>query len=462
MSGVIAEFFALFKGDSSQLQGEFAKVKNSLLGQTAAFAGLAVAGVYAFTKIYDQAAQVVKVFTDLAEGAMKYGLQVEDMARITGDSVQETSMLIQAADDARISYEQLTVAMKMAVKQGIDPSLSGLMELADQYNALETPISRDQFLLKTFGRNGLEMGKLMELGSEGIKKSADEAEKLGLVLGPEAIENAKKYFDAIDKGKDAFTGLSNSLGQAFMPALTDATNTMTGFAEIIIAQNLNENAWNKALKMGVATMQDYDRSQTDVWFGRKSLNESTQEAKKLTGDYNDRIKDTTTQTWLLDAATRGYKDTLPGYISLITGAKESLDNYILDLIAARNYIAGIQNKVAVITIITRYLNEAGVEGSVVGFDNKGAPVIAKGGRKTNTPISGYGVVPAIGSATGGGWASGGYSGGGILVGERGPEVISQSNHGYIAPNDTAQINITDASMRTMAKYISDAMLTARA
>src|SRR5512137_2173517 len=141
--GVIAEFYALFKGDSSQLEGVFAKVKSSLLGQAALFAGAAVAGVAAYERIYRAIAPVVKSFIDLSTEAMAYGLQVKDLGRITGDTAEDTSKLIQAADDARVTYDQLTTAMRMAVKQGIDPSLEGMQKLADQYNAIKEPIERD-------------------------------------------------------------------------------------------------------------------------------------------------------------------------------------------------------------------------------------------------------------------------------------------------------------------------------
>jgi len=126
---VIAEFYALIKGDSSQLQGELAKTKTALGSTGGEVQKLSSISVLSFAAMAGAAYKVGQTFVDLANDAMKYALQVKDMARITGDTVQETSMLIQAADDARITYDELTAAMRLAVKQGIDPSLEGMMKI---------------------------------------------------------------------------------------------------------------------------------------------------------------------------------------------------------------------------------------------------------------------------------------------------------------------------------------------
>ena len=225
---VIAEFYALIKGDSSQLQGELNKTKASLNGTGTEVNKLSNTSVLGFAAMAAGAYGVGKAIVDLANETMNYGLQVKDMARITGDTVEETSMLIQAADDARISYEELTVAMKMAVKQGIDPSIEGLMKLADQYNSIEDPIKRDQFLLETFGRSGLKMGQMMELGAAGIKASADEAQRLGLVLDNLDVEQAQKYFTSLDTLNDSMTGVKITAGNELIPVfmtIVDTVNT---------------------------------------------------------------------------------------------------------------------------------------------------------------------------------------------------------------------------------------------
>ena len=121
-----------------------------------------------------------------------YAAQVRDMSRATGMSVEETSRLIQVADDVNISYEKLKMSMQLAAKQGIDTSTESLKRLSDQYMSLAPGTERMQFLLTTFGRSGADMGKLMELGSKGIDKVNASVEK-GLILTPEILRQARAH-----------------------------------------------------------------------------------------------------------------------------------------------------------------------------------------------------------------------------------------------------------------------------
>ena len=158
-------------------------------------------------------------YDSVISSTMTYGLQVKDLARITGDSVESTSMLIQAADDARISYETLTMASRMMVRQGIQPSIQSISDLADKYNTLSDPLEKNRLLMETFGRAGLQMGKLLERGSEGIKASADQASELGLVLSKETVQASQELFEATDNLEDAMKGLSTTIGVALIPSI---------------------------------------------------------------------------------------------------------------------------------------------------------------------------------------------------------------------------------------------------
>ncbi len=62
--------------------------------------------------------------------------------------------------------------MKLAAKDGIEPSIENLAKLSDEYLALAPGMERTQFLMDRFGRSGDEMGKLLEKGRDFLEGSA--------------------------------------------------------------------------------------------------------------------------------------------------------------------------------------------------------------------------------------------------------------------------------------------------
>ena len=121
---------------------------------------------------------------------IQYAEQVRDMKRATGESAEESSRLIQVADDVGISYDKLKTSLQMAARQGIDTSVESLKAMSEEYLTLAPGTERMQFLLEKFGRSGAEMGRLLEMGAEGIEKLNAGIES-GLVLSDEILKQAR-------------------------------------------------------------------------------------------------------------------------------------------------------------------------------------------------------------------------------------------------------------------------------
>ena len=146
----------------------------------------------AVSQIFNMVSSAVR---DTVNSYVDYGKQVEVMADYLDISTDATSRLIQVGADAEVSYDTIKLAAKKLATDGIAPNTDAMAKLSDQYLAIQDPLQRTQFLIDTFGRSGMEMSKIMELGGTKIKAlSADVSESL-------IIDQKKK--DAIDKTKDA-------------------------------------------------------------------------------------------------------------------------------------------------------------------------------------------------------------------------------------------------------------------
>jgi hypothetical protein len=178
-----------------------------------------------FRSMYQTVLDVVRVGQQVWQATgqefVNYAEQVKNLSRNIGVTAEDASRLIQVADDVRISYESIGTATKIAQKQGIDVSIEGLKKLAAQYKSLPAGIERSQFLLKTFGKSGLEMGKLMEKGADGIDQMSKAVEG-NLVLTKEAIQISDDYQASVDTLGDAWKGFLMGPAQGVVKWLGDS------------------------------------------------------------------------------------------------------------------------------------------------------------------------------------------------------------------------------------------------
>ena len=188
---------------------------------------------------------------------MEYAYQVRTLSRDIGGTPEDISKLIQAADDAQVSFETMKTAMVMANKQGVDVTIQGMMNLADQYLAIQNPLDRTRFLTDTFGRSGEQLGALMAMGAAGIEAAGIEAEKYGRILSESAIQQTEKFRIAQDNLDDSLAKMKDTLALEVMPSLTTLINTVN---PVINAYNSMKSALDSldpALKGIITTMYSF-------------------------------------------------------------------------------------------------------------------------------------------------------------------------------------------------------------
>lgn len=187
-------------GADKEVIAGLAGVKNAL-SQAGMIAGSFVAAYYTVDKVLDA---TVGTFVN-------YAAQVRELSRLTGTSAEDTSRLIQMADDLTISYESLQKALWAASKNGFDVNVQSLAAMADEYVALGSASEKAEFLAKRFGKSGAEMGKLLEMGGAGVR-AANAAIQENMILTEEAVAKAREYEIAVDNLTDAWQGFKVAAG----------------------------------------------------------------------------------------------------------------------------------------------------------------------------------------------------------------------------------------------------------
>lgn len=238
-------------GSATKRIGELGKGLNSTVQQMTGFnlAQLSAAGAAAL--VARQVGESIRFFASYAE-------EVRELSAATGMSNEESSRMIQLFDDANVSTEALTMAARQMVRQGIAPNIDNIAKLADEYNALEDPLEKSKLLMDNFGRSGLEMGKLLEMGSDAIREAGKSAELFGQVLDDEAIAAAEEYRLALDNLSDASEGLKISLGKELVPMLADVANEVNRVVEEHLMATQVTEELDKAVQRGVISQQQMD------------------------------------------------------------------------------------------------------------------------------------------------------------------------------------------------------------
>ena len=180
-------------------------------GVMAAIGG-AVAGIVEFTK-------------DAITETGTYNDQIKDLARITGDSLENTSRLIQVAQDLGIEYKDLISGLGNATKNGVDVSIDSLLTLADEYKDLETPIDRAKWLTENFGAAGRDLEPIFEQASQSIVEDLADVDE-ALVWDEEKQATVDEYERSLGELEQSFEDLKIEVSLKVMPAIQGLMNVM--------------------------------------------------------------------------------------------------------------------------------------------------------------------------------------------------------------------------------------------
>ena len=286
------------------------------------------------------AVMFVKGIKNIADETVKYADQVRDLSRALGTNAEQSSTLIQVADDLFVSYDTLKIAMKKAQKEGINPNIEGLMELAKKYQSIQDPAERSAFAMKMFGKAGMEMTKILEKTPEQLKAMGDALEGSNLIMSQESVDAAYKYKQAMDELGDTWQGLKYQVGNALIPALSAATKGFTTHAAATLglwtALHEGKITLGEYLKQSAkVTWTSYDAADAQVWLNGKlveardiqnKLNESNMDARDRIAELNPVIDAETEAMDMLEDATERAKE-----------AQDRLKNKLGDL---QSFIAG--------------------------------------------------------------------------------------------------------------------------
>ena len=203
----------------------------------AAIQQLGVAVRDAANKLGDlkDAADAIGITTDALQ-KLQYSAQ---LSGVSSDVLQTSlSKLSKNLGDAAMGG---TTAKKALDTLGLSGASLAAMPLdkalgvvADKMSSIENPAQRAALATELFGKSGLAMVNMLADGSSGLNAMADEAEKLGVVINRDVIENAAAAADKLDAMSMV---ISANLTEALVNLAPLLISTAQGIASIVAGVN---------------------------------------------------------------------------------------------------------------------------------------------------------------------------------------------------------------------------------
>ena len=226
-----------------------------------------------------------------------YAEQVRDMSRLTGASAEDTSRLIQVADDLKVEYGVLTRAAQYLAQDGMVPTIDVMAQLSDEYLAFTDKNKQAAWAYDKFGRNFQEVTRILEQGGDALRKMAAD-QPVGLILSQEDIDGAREYEIAIDTLQDTLQALAVTIGSEIVPKMAEFLNLTyklinAGNVHYDTLDQIQENLKIAALNAGTYNEFLNDMNKEIQWFVVNGPKEA-----RITQLQADAIARWTQQEWL--------------------------------------------------------------------------------------------------------------------------------------------------------------------
>ena len=257
MSDVIAEFVASLTFDVDLDALEDAEDKTKEAAERGAAAWQQVGD--AVKKVGQVAAGAATGLFALVEQSAASAAEIDDLAQRANIGTRELQRLSFAAAQAGAGPEQLADAFKTLDRQitearkGTGPaaeafralglSATALVDLnaeqrfgliADALQRVDDPARQTKISLDLLGGSADKLRPMLAGGSEGLRQAGDEAERLGLVLGEDAIAAAAAFDDQIGATKAQLLAMGREIGLSLLPVVQTAIREWRDWGQVVI------------------------------------------------------------------------------------------------------------------------------------------------------------------------------------------------------------------------------------
>lgn len=227
-----------FSGVSSTLSktagqmSRMAKIGGAVLvgGVTAAGTALFAMGTKAAAagdKIHKMAARTgasAEFLSEMGFAAGQSGSDIDTLADTLKDMGKNVSDASRGAGGATESLNMLGLSAEQLMTLNTEERF---LAIADRLASVSDTAQRSALAMTIFGESGHKLLPLINQGSAGIAKMRAEAAGLGATMTTDGVNSAAAYTDAVNRFQTALGGVSQRIGTAVLPAMTEMVDAAT-------------------------------------------------------------------------------------------------------------------------------------------------------------------------------------------------------------------------------------------
>jgi len=225
-----------FAAVTDSIQNKFFNLQNAAIGLAAAMvikSGFTMVEQMAergddIAKTASQIGITTKSLQELEFAAMRENVSAETLRGSLTKMNKAVGELQRGQGDLYSSLKK-TDPVLLSQLQKVTKSEDAFLLLSEAVMKAPNAMQKAAIATKAFGRSGQEMLKLLEIGPEGIRKLADEANKLGVVMDDKMIKQAAQFADASDNMKQAMFGAKLAIGSGLLPVFNDLVTKTTDY-----------------------------------------------------------------------------------------------------------------------------------------------------------------------------------------------------------------------------------------
>ena len=196
------------------------------------------------------AAVIIRGLKSVINEFTKYGVEIDEMMKKTGATVEWLQRLRYACDQEHASFESLNKGLRQIVRAmdyardnqkmyieafdrlnitvtdangNLRDMQDVFMEVGDKLGEMENLTEASAIALRILGRSGGDLIPLFKLGRAELERLGDEAEQLGIVLDEKTIRATKLFDDEITILNSSIKGATFLIAKGLIPTLQDLT-----------------------------------------------------------------------------------------------------------------------------------------------------------------------------------------------------------------------------------------------
>jgi hypothetical protein len=152
--------------------------------------------------------------------SMEYTQSIHDLAVVSGQSMEQTSRMVQVLDDSKISISDIEAATRKLTANGLAPNMETIARLSEEYGKITDVEERNKFMVENLGRASTQWNLALSQGKDALLAQAGAID-INLIATDKMYRQSEQLRLAQDQLNDTVEGLKIKIGSELTPIMAN-------------------------------------------------------------------------------------------------------------------------------------------------------------------------------------------------------------------------------------------------